>query len=351
MNLSHNSSSSHHLPAQKRARTSDKNPDLAVSNKKIKLFPISEDGGEAFSDPPNHFVLCGRGERTNRHAGNKTFRRLVDINRSLYHSSDRKKRGLIATSIVQAIYCQDPTGTFVHEDKKSGLWIDVGMKQAIKKTRQALRENAPEKKKEGNNGKPEHEDAQSETETDGNEYEHEDNNQDRDASQNNTVNFSSRQNFISARAVTNEEDNNSEEEEDEFSSEVPNEYKGFKHVVVANLDILTKDLSDKFSLAHNMTGVPPPPELSYGTSDWTLKSFGSVFHDMVPSVPCPSALTRGLSDWTYKSVSSTQEVAGVQVPPALNFQTSDWTSMSISSIFSDGTHPSTNDGGKAVFCA
>jgi hypothetical protein len=286
------------LPAQKRARSSDKRPDFAVSNKKIKLFPVSEDGGEAFSDPPNHFVLCGRGERTNRHAGNKTFRRLVDINKSLYHSSDRKKKSLLATSIVQAIYRQDPPGRFIRENKNSCLWVDVGMKQAIKKTGQALRENAPKK------------------------------------------NSSPRQDFRSARAVTNE-DNNSEEE-DEFSSEEHGEYEGFKHVVV-NLDLLTKDNSD------NMTGVPPPPALTFGTSDWTLTSVGSVFHDMIPGVPPPSALTYGTSDWTFKNVSSVQEVPGVLVPPALNFQTSDCTLKSISSIFS--AHFLTNHGGKAVFYA
>jgi hypothetical protein len=355
MNLSHKSNSSRQLPVQNRARTSDKNSDLVVSNKKIKLSPISEDEGESFSDSPNHFVLCGRGERTNRHAGNKAFRRLVDINRSLYHSSDRRIKGLIATSIVQAIYLQNPPGKFVHQDKKSGLWIDVGMKHAIKKTSQALRENAPEKKKKtGKNDKQDHEDDPSETETDDKEYEHDDNSQDGDASQNNSVHFLSRQDFSSARAVTNEEVNNSEEEDNEFSSD---EYEGFNHVVIANLDllnfgILTKhSFSDEFPIAHNMTGVPPPPAFPYGSSDWILKSIGSVVLDMAPGVPPPSALTYGTSDWTFKSGSSTEEVPGVLVPPPLNFQTSDWTLTSIGSVSSDGAHSLTNDGGKAMFCA
>lgn len=347
MNLSHESNSSHHFAVKKRGRESDTNPDWPASNKKIKQSLMSKYEGEAFSDPPNHFVLCGRGERTNRHPGNKSFRRLVDINKSLYHSSDRRKKGLIATSIVQAIFCQDPPGSFIREDKKSGLWVDVGIKQAIKKTSQALRENAPERK-EDKNDKPDHEGDQTETETDDSEYEHEDSNQDRDASQN-----LSRRDFSWAHVVTYEEgDNSSEEDEDnddKFSSQGRYDHEGFNHVVVPNLLFLPKDdLSDECPLAHNITGVPHPPAFTHGASDWTLKSLGSVFEDMVAGVPSPSTLTFGTSNWTSKNVSSVQEVPGELVLPTLASHTSDWTLKSICSVFSDDAHSLTNDAGKTV---
>lgn len=267
---------------------------------------------------------------------------------------------MIAKSIVQAIYCQDPPGRFVREDKKSGLWFDVGMKEAVKKTSQALRENVQEKK-EGKNDKPHNEDDKphneddkSETETDGSESEHEDSNQDRDASQKNTVNSLSCQDVSWARAVSYEDgDSSSEEEEEEdnddkFSSQENDEYEGFNHVVFANLDILPKDdLHFECPLGQSMTGVPHPPAFTYGASDWTLKSFGSVFEDTVAGVPSPSALTFGTSNWTFKNV-MVQEEPGVLILPALTSHASDWTFKSICSVFSDGAHSLTNDEEKAV---
>jgi hypothetical protein len=182
MNILNASNRSHHLAVKKCGRELGTNSDWLASNKKIKQSLMSKYEGEAFLDPLNHFVLCGRGEQTNHHPGNISFCRLVNINKSLYHSSHRRKKGLIVTSIVQAIFYQDPPRSFICKDKKSGLWVDVGIKQAIRETTsQALWENAPEKK-EDKNDKPDHEGDKSETETDDSEYEHKDSNQDRDAS-------------------------------------------------------------------------------------------------------------------------------------------------------------------------
>lgn len=148
MRRSHENNNSHPLPLQERTITFDEDSDLG-SPKKIKLSSTEHEGCSFSDPPPSHFILCGRGERTNRHPGNKIFRRLVDQNRSLYHSGTKKRKGLIATSIVEAIYRHDQPGRFVRQDKKSKLWFDVGIKQAIKKTSQALREIVPEKKNDG----------------------------------------------------------------------------------------------------------------------------------------------------------------------------------------------------------
>jgi hypothetical protein len=152
-------------PLQNRTITFDEDSDMRPP-KKIMLSSIEHEGGGFSDPPPSHFVLCGRGERTNRHPGNKTFRRLVDLNRSLYHPGTRKQKGLIAASIVLAICRQDQPGRFVRFDKKSKLWFDVGMKQAIKKTSQALREIVPEKKNDNNKDKGAQHDNHDETGTD-----------------------------------------------------------------------------------------------------------------------------------------------------------------------------------------
>lgn len=127
----------------KRSRMTEQKPDpMWGTAKKAKTSLLGEeDGVDRFDEPhPNH-VLCGRGERTNRHPGNKAFRRVVESNRPTYHSGPRRNKALIAESIVRAVYRQNPPGCFVRYDKSSGLWVDIGVKEAIKKTSQALRED------------------------------------------------------------------------------------------------------------------------------------------------------------------------------------------------------------------
>lgn len=46
--------------------------------------------------------------------------------------------------IVEYIRSLDPPGRFLKRDETTNLWNDVGEKKAIEKTRQALREKAPE---------------------------------------------------------------------------------------------------------------------------------------------------------------------------------------------------------------
>ena len=62
-------------------------------------------------------------------------------------SHDRSK---IKKLIVDRIKARNPPGRFLKQDKDSKLWFDIGEKKALDKTRQALREGAPELM---NNGK------------------------------------------------------------------------------------------------------------------------------------------------------------------------------------------------------
>ena len=192
----------HFLPLQNQTINFDEDSDQCPPEK-IKLSSIERDwcsvdttlvlhdGGVFSNPPPRHFVLCGRGERSNRHPGNKTFRRLVDHYRTLYNSATRKQKGLLATSIVLALKNQDRK--FVHYDKTSKLWKDVGMKQAIKKTSQALRELAPEKKNCTKNDKGARHDNCDETGPDEKYGRNESNNPDevKDEMENKSVIFSS----------------------------------------------------------------------------------------------------------------------------------------------------------------
>jgi len=48
----------------------------------------------------------------------------------------------------------NPAGRFLKQDPKTKLWSDIGEKKALDKTRQALREGAPELLKELETGVP-----------------------------------------------------------------------------------------------------------------------------------------------------------------------------------------------------
>lgn len=118
------------------------------TRKKVKTSLLADDDEpDSFDKPHDHFVLCGRGEKTNRWPGNRAFRRVVEANRAQYHEGPRRNKTLIARSIVEAVRTQEPPGLFVRKDKDSGLWIDIGKKEAIKKTSQALREDSKKDKK------------------------------------------------------------------------------------------------------------------------------------------------------------------------------------------------------------
>ena len=112
---------------------------------------ISPDSGstpdfknETTKDPSPNDVLCGRGGSINSHPGNERFRTLVEKRKRVYLTARfKREKRLIASSIVSEIRGLDPPGRFLQQDKKTGLWRDIGDEKARDKTSQALRENAP----------------------------------------------------------------------------------------------------------------------------------------------------------------------------------------------------------------
>lgn len=101
-------------------------------------------------------VLCGRGGGTNNHPGNERFRDLVTAQKVLYLHSSKRDKPSVSRGIVRAVRNQNPPGRFLHKDEKIGMWYDIGDQKAREKTSQALREGAPEIRREITNtlGRP-----------------------------------------------------------------------------------------------------------------------------------------------------------------------------------------------------
>jgi hypothetical protein len=62
----------------------------------------------------------------------------------LAKSTKKLEKAHIAAKIVEEIRSMDPAGRFLKEDSGTGLWWDIGDQKAIKKSGQALREDAPD---------------------------------------------------------------------------------------------------------------------------------------------------------------------------------------------------------------
>ena len=103
--------------------------------------------GEKLKDidtPHEHDVLSGRGNFVNYHSGNGYFRELVKKHKVDYVKAPKSDKAKFSRMIVDQIRSRDPPGRFLKEDEETKKWFDIGEKKALDKTRQALREGAPE---------------------------------------------------------------------------------------------------------------------------------------------------------------------------------------------------------------
>lgn len=80
----------------------------------------------------------------NYHPGNEYFRELVRQHKVAYVACPKARKGKFSRMIVDEIGKRDPPGRFLKQDNDTKLWYDIGDKKALDKTRQALREGAPE---------------------------------------------------------------------------------------------------------------------------------------------------------------------------------------------------------------
>jgi len=98
--------------------------------------------------PHAHDVLSGRGNFVNYHAGNEHFRALVRKHKVAYVACPKPQKAKYSKMIVDEIRSLNPPGRFLKQDPRTKLWVDIGEKKALDKTRQALREGAPDIMKE-----------------------------------------------------------------------------------------------------------------------------------------------------------------------------------------------------------
>jgi len=94
--------------------------------------------------PHVHDVLSGRGNYVNHHAGNEHFRSLVKKHKKDYVASPKAQKPIFSSLIYDEIRAMNPPGRFLKQDPQTKLWSDIGKKKALDKTRQALREGAPD---------------------------------------------------------------------------------------------------------------------------------------------------------------------------------------------------------------
>jgi hypothetical protein len=100
--------------------------------------------GEGIKTPHDHDVLSGRGNFVNYHPGNEYFRSLVRKWKLEYVKCPKPQKGKFSKVIYDEIRARNPPGRFLKQDASSKDWYDIGEKKALDKTRQALREGAPE---------------------------------------------------------------------------------------------------------------------------------------------------------------------------------------------------------------
>mmetsp|Transcript_6388 Transcript_6388/g.10383 ORF Transcript_6388/g.10383 Transcript_6388/m.10383 type:complete len:474 (+) Transcript_6388:265-1686(+) len=103
---------------------------------------------EGITQPHANDVLSGRGNFVNQHSGNENFRALVKHHKKAYVACPKNQKAIYSKLIYDEIRSMNPPGRFLKQDPKTKLWNDVGEKKALDKTRQALREGAPELMKE-----------------------------------------------------------------------------------------------------------------------------------------------------------------------------------------------------------
>jgi hypothetical protein len=90
-------------------------------------------------------IVCGRGAPSKSNTGNQVFRDLIQLYQTSYICSKRSDKPRIAKEVLQKIRLRG--GRFVKRDTTTNgraAWTAVGEQQAYEKVCQALRDGAPE---------------------------------------------------------------------------------------------------------------------------------------------------------------------------------------------------------------
>jgi len=108
----------------------------------------SDETDSGIVKPGENDVLSGRGNFVNHHTGNENFRKLVKFHKKAYVACPKAQKAIYSKIIYDEIRAMSPPGRFLKQDPQTKLWSTIGEKKALDKTRQALREGAPELVKE-----------------------------------------------------------------------------------------------------------------------------------------------------------------------------------------------------------
>ena len=113
---------------------------------------VEQGHGGTVTELNEHDVLCGRGGKINNHPGNVTFRTIVEEYKHEYLDPRTRKleKAHVAARLVAQIRNTNPPGRFLKPDDPVNPtgYVEIGDLKAWKKAGQALREDAPDVRKE-----------------------------------------------------------------------------------------------------------------------------------------------------------------------------------------------------------
>lgn len=136
--------------SKKKRKVTSPSSHLVISPKSSEINVAGDTSEETTNivSPREQDVICGRGNFANYHAGNAYFRNLVQSYKIDYVACDKADKKKYSKMIFDTIRNLKPPGRFLKFDARLNTWFDIGEKKALDKTRQALREGAPEIMKE-----------------------------------------------------------------------------------------------------------------------------------------------------------------------------------------------------------
>lgn len=130
-------------------------PGIGIGKQSSPSQNIQPGAGGLIECPNANDVLSGRGGRINNHSGNLYYRTLVNRYKHNYLDKHTKKldKVKIANHIVMLIRTTNPPGRFLIQDADTKCWKEIGDEKAKKKAGQAMREDAPQTRRDLEEGK------------------------------------------------------------------------------------------------------------------------------------------------------------------------------------------------------
>jgi hypothetical protein len=95
----------------------------------VEMKPLPSDYILAIND-----VICGRGKKCFKHAGNENFRKILQENLKSYALAQTKtEKTFIIHELINTVHEMTPRGRFVKHDPMTGRYFEVGDAIAVRK--------------------------------------------------------------------------------------------------------------------------------------------------------------------------------------------------------------------------